>query len=331
MSVDLSLILPNECQSLDKREEARRYFESTIDRVTQYFHGRKQFVTNITIKEDKEDEWDAVEYSFEIPALNITALMHAGFWDIWPVARYSHYFQWHEKDINGQPSIWARDVCFNVAQAFGFDEAWICDEFHSWNGPNDYAHSFEEWKNYGNDVEDRTVYEFNQLNLDGLYVYAKEWPEYYSKYHDDFKECHAVVDTLNRKFPQYEFLAILVPLPHHALVAKGDDLYILDMKSGGLLTEFPIEDCHADFNGAGIQVFRTQYDARGNAMDFALESAFFNREGKRLTDYRVGDFSWAWDHSNRCPNSIFFQVIKDHATGKQFYTDGTPYADIEQS
>ena len=80
MSVDLSLIIPNKCRSLRDRDEAKQCFYDTIDHIIKYFHGRKQFVTNIYIKEeDDDDEFNLIEYSFEIPLLNITAYMHAGF------------------------------------------------------------------------------------------------------------------------------------------------------------------------------------------------------------------------------------------------------------
>ena len=38
-----------------------------------------------------------------------------------------------------------------------------------------------------------------------------------------------------------------------------------------MLTDFPIDNCRADFNGAGIQLFKGK------------ESAFFSRTGKQMT------------------------------------------------
>ena len=170
--------------------------------------------------------------------------------------------------------------------------------------------TFEDWKSYGSKSEDDIIHEFNVMDFTDFCPEEQKWPEYFSKYHDDYKECHAVWDALGLKFPQYEFLAKVIPLPNHYLVAQGDDLYILDIESGKLLIDFPIDNCHADFNGAGVQIFRGE------------KSAFFSIEGKQLTDFRVGKFSWKWA---TCPKHFLWQIITDEATGKMFLNDGTPY------
>ena len=62
MSVDLSLIIPNNCQSLRDTQNARKCFDDTIDSVIKHFHGRKQFVTEISIRSN-EDDPDDIEYN----------------------------------------------------------------------------------------------------------------------------------------------------------------------------------------------------------------------------------------------------------------------------
>lgn len=68
MSVDLSLIILNNCQSLRDTQNAKKCFDDTIDPVIKHFHGRKQFVTEISIRSN-EDDPDDIEYSFGIPFL----------------------------------------------------------------------------------------------------------------------------------------------------------------------------------------------------------------------------------------------------------------------
>lgn len=68
MSVDLSLIIPNNCQSLRDTQNAKKCFDDTIDSVIKHFHGRKQFVTDIIISTNEEDP-NYIKYSFEIPLL----------------------------------------------------------------------------------------------------------------------------------------------------------------------------------------------------------------------------------------------------------------------
>lgn len=308
MSVDLSLIIPNKCRSLRDTDNAKKCFDDTINYIVKHFHGRKQFVTEISIRSN-EDDPDDIEYSFEIPFLNITAYMHSGFWDIWPVARYSQYFFPFGTDMFGKPRTWPREVCFNTLLAFGCTEGWICDEFHSWNCKiDDIDSTFENWKTYGENDEDSVIHEFDIMQFADVDTEKGTWPDYARKYHDDYKECHDVFNAIRSHFPGYDILSIGGPLPNCVLAAKNEELFILNYETGSCLTGNSIDNCRTDFNGAGIQVFKKE------------ESAFFNMKGKQLTDFRVGDFSWEWDAN--CRNA-FRKIIIDKATGKKFLTDGT--------
>lgn len=208
MSVDLSLIIPNNCQSLRDTQNARKCFDDTIDSVIKHFHGRKQFVTEISIRSN-EDDPDDIEYSFGIPFLNITAYMHSGFWDIWPVAGYSQYFFPFNTDMFGKPRTWPREVCFNTLLAFGHTEGWICDEFHSWNCKlEDFGSTFEDWKAYGENDEDSIIHEFDIMRFADVDPKKGIWPDYDRKYHDSYKECHDVLNAIRSRFPEYDILSI---------------------------------------------------------------------------------------------------------------------------
>ena len=310
MSVDLSLIIPNKCRSLRDTDNAKKCFDDTINYIVKHFHGRKQFVTEISIRSN-EDDPDDIEYRFGIPFLNITAYMHSGFWDIWPVAGYSQYFFPFNTDMFGKPRTWPREVCFNTLLAFGHTEGWICDEFHSWNCKlEDFGSTFEDWKAYGENDEDSIIHEFDIMRFADVDPRKGIWPDYDRKYHDSYKEYHDVLNAIRSRFPEYDILSISNPLPDCALAAKNDELFILNYETGSCLTGNPIDNCRTDFNGAGIQVFKGE------------KSAFFNMEGKQMTDFRVGNFSWKWD--TRCIYT-FRQIIIDEATGRKFLSDGTSY------
>lgn len=237
--------------------------------------------------------------------------MHSGFWDIWPVAGYSQYFFPFNTDMFGKPRTWPREVCFNTLLAFGHTEGWICDEFHSWNcGLDDYDSTFEDWKAYGKNDEDSIIHEFDIMRFADVDPKKGIWPDYDQKYHDSYKECHDVLNAIRSRFPEYDILSISNPLPNCAFAAKNDELFILNYETGSCLTGTPIDNCRADFCGAGIQVFKGE------------KSAFFNMEGEQLTDFRVGNFSWKWD--TRCINALR-QIIIDEATGRKFLSDGTSY------
>lgn len=304
------MIIPNKCRSLRDTDNAKKCFDDTINYIVKHFHGRKQFVTEISIRSN-EDDPDDIEYSFGIPFLNITAYMHSGFWDIWPVAGYSQYFFPFNTDMFGKPRTWPREVCFNTLLAFGHTEGWICDEFHSWNCKlDDYDSTFEDWKAYGENDEDSIIHEFDIMRFADVDPQKGIWPDYDRKYHDSYKECHDVLNAIRSRFPEYDILSIGDPLPDCALAAKNDELFILNYKTGNCLTGSPIDNCRTDFNGAGIQVFKGE------------KSAFFNMEGKQMTDFRVGKFSWKWD--TRCIDA-FRRIIIDEATGRNFLSDGTSY------
>ena len=60
---------------------------------------------------------------------------------------------------------------------------------------------------------------------------------------------------------EYEILLIEYPLRDYGLVAKEDGLFFLNLRTGKMLTDFPIDNCRADFNGAGIQLFKGKESA----------------------------------------------------------------------
>lgn len=126
---------------------------------------------------------------------------------------------------------------------------------------------------------------------------------YHSKYHDNFKECHDLLALYERMYPDYKILAIGSPSYNFLLACKGKELYVLNAQTGESLTPFSIDCCHANFNGAGFTVSK------------GVEKAFFNMEGKQLTEFRQGDFSWRWLGD--------MQVIIDHASESVFLRDGT--------
>ena len=316
MSVNLSLILPNECYDIWDNALATKVFYKKIAEIAEYFGGRESFVEDICIHNSDSPEWgrfftssegpeDLLEYSFELPLIHATCLLRQGYWDIWIMSRYSTYFWPYSVDINGHIRSWPREDAFDVARIFGFSEGWICDEYHSWNSPldEDPNASFEKWCAYGDSIEDAQVYEFDLSIFKGR---MEQVLDYHRKYHDLFSECHALVAILEQKYPGYKILSLNRP-KNWVLAAKDKELYVLDPTTGESLTPFPIDCCHANFNGAGFSVSKGE------------ERAFFNRQGKQLTEFRKGGFRWSWAEGI----GLSTIVIKDEASGRLFLSDGT--------
>lgn len=316
MSVDLSLILPNECYDIWDNALATKVFYKKIEEIAEYFGGRKSFVENICIHNSDSPDWgrfrtssedpeDLLEYSFELPLIHATCFLRQGYWDIWIMSRYSTYFWPYSVDINGHIRLWPREDAFDVARIFGFSEGWICDEYHSCNSllDEDPNASFEKWCAYGDSIEDAQVHEFDLSILKGR---MEQVLDYHPKYHDLFRECHALVATLEQKYPDYKILSLDRP-KNWVLAAKGKELYVLDPTTGESLTPFPIDCCHANFNGAGFSVSKGE------------ERAFFNEHGKQLTEFRKGGFRWSWAEGL----GLSTIVIEDEASGRLFLSDGT--------
>ena len=312
MGVNLNLILPNDCHDIHDNTLATKVFNQAIQKITEYFGGRKGFVEDIFIHNSDSPDWesdekyqDREEYSFEFPLTNSTFCLRQGYWNIWMFSRYSHYFWPYSIDINGHIRFWPRDDTFETAQAFGYSEGWICDDEHSWNSvlDEDPEASFEKWLTYGENEEDAKVYEFDLSSFNGS---MENDYDYRSKYHDAFKECHALAATLARQHPDYRLLTLSSPTERFVLAEKDKDLYVLDLATSKTLTPFPIDCCHGKFNGAGFTLFKGE------------KQAFFNKEGKQLTDFREGGFSWKWSGVDQ--SRI---VLIDEASGRRFFEDGS--------
>ena len=325
MSVDLSLILPNECYDIWDNALATKVFYKKIEEIAEYFGGRESFVEDICIHNSDSPDWgrfrtssedpeDLLEYSFELPLIHATCLLRQGYWDIWIMSRYSTYFWPYSVEINGHIRSWPREDAFDVARIFGFSEGWVCDEYHSCNSPldEDPNASFEKWCAYGDSIEDAQVHEFDLSIFKGR---MEQVLDYHPKYHDLFRECHALVATLEQKYPDYKILSLGRPGRNWVLTAKGKELYVLDPTTGESLTPFPIDCCHANFNGAGFSVSKGE------------ERAFFNRQGKQLTEFRKGGFRWSWAEGL----GLSTIVIKDETSGRLFLNDGTEVPSDQQN
>ena len=325
MSVDLSLILPNERYDIWDNALATKVFYKKIEEIAEYFGGRESFVEDICIHNSDSPDWgrfrtssedpeDLLEYSFELPLIHATCLLRQGYWDIWIMSRYSTYFWPYSVDINGHIRSWPREDAFDVARIFGFSEGWVCDEYHSCNSPldEDPNASFEKWCAYGDSIEDAQVHEFDLSIFKGR---MEQVLDYHPKYHDLFRECHALVATLEQKYPDYKILSLGRPGRNWVLTAKGKELYVLDPTTGESLTPFPIDCCHANFNGAGFSVSKGE------------ERAFFNRQGKQLTEFRKGGFRWSWAEGL----GLSTIVIKDETSGRLFLNDGTEVPSDQQN
>lgn len=252
MGVDINLILPNDCKDIMDNEYALAFFKDALNRVTAFFGGRREFVTEITIYNSDSigwEEYDVPEYSFTIPLISATYYLKRGYWEVFTGDRYCFYFWPYPGDVdrNGNPYIGARYNCFNAARIMGFSEGWICDYFHSWNCPlGDVDSDFGDWLRYGEDEEDAIVHEYSMSIFGDEFG---EYNDYASKYHDTFKECFDLLESFERDYPEYRVLTIGCPDKEFTLVSDGNSIFMVDADTGMRLSDFPIEKYLSDPNG----------------------------------------------------------------------------------
>lgn len=226
MGVDISFIIPNKLRSKRNHKENVRYLDETIAQVKSYFRGKERFVTNRMVeREDMDyaneysDDEDTI-YSFEIPILDAELELRSGYWDVETYVHYCRYFLYRLDKI-GYKRVHLRETCFDIARILGYDEAWVCDEFHSWNCDlcDNMDATFNDWLKY-----DGAVNEYD-ISIAKSYD-EKGWPDYESKYHDVFKECKEQLNYYQKRFPTYEILT-LSSIGDYLLAAQGDNLYLI--------------------------------------------------------------------------------------------------------
>lgn len=308
MGVDISFIMPNGLRTKRNHEENVRSLDQTIKKVERYFRGKKHFVANRYVEKEESDskymsdEICDTEYSFSLPFfVDAKFDLHCGYWDIETFFHYCRYFLYN-LDNMGRKRVHQREVLFDIARILGYDEGWVCDEYHSWNSGLGEDDGFEEWKQYG-DEEDSTIYEYDlsiAKSFDEIQLLDEK-----SKYHDTFKECRELLAYYQNMFPQYEILTI-TDVFDCILVAQGYDIYLLNVKTGKLFVDYPIDGCGDCVNGGGIVIYKGK------------KCALFTCEGKQVTKFRNGGFNWEWK-SSRYDDII----ITDEATGRKYLSDGS--------
>lgn len=313
MGVDISFIIPNKMRSKRIHKDNVRCLDETIAQVKKYFRGRERFVTSrIVEREDSDskyvpkDDFDTI-YSFCVPYFDAEFELHCGYWDIETYYHYCRYFL-YTIDNTGQKCVILRNVFFDIARILGYDEGWVCDEYHSWNCGLEENDGFEEWLKYpkDGDKDESMVHEYD-ISIAKSYNEIQKL-DYKSKYHDTFKECRELFNHYQEVFPAYEIVTIS-QAGDYILAAQGDDLYLLNVNTGDRLTDFPIDGCDNTLNCGDFVVYKGK------------ESALFTKEGKQVTPFREGTFTWDWHHKRFQPCDDI--VITDEATGHKYLSDGS--------
>ena len=271
MSTCVDHILRHDFYDLDDKTAATAFLENAIQQVRERLRIKDDIKTEIIEYAGDEECPGYIDYSFRIPNFDADVQLGRGFWKVSQALNLSHLYH----RFNGVYSL--RYEIFDIARALGGDEAWHCSEYDS---PYAEEDRFDEWlesvhKRLGDICEfnEEQIDRFRENNKHGIYAEIV---------HDSFADCRTRLEELKIRFPEYTVLNLGRIAGKYIKLHKNDGCYLADAESGSILLDYPVDDILENICGAGMIV---QKDGR---------SAFFDVEGKRMSDFVEGIWKWKW-------------------------------------
>lgn len=272
MGVDITHIIRHDFRNVENKKTSEQFVIKTIDRLKK----------NLLIQGvDACFECESDE-NFRLPIYDVSFTLHNGFWQI---ESFYHYCQvvMHQGDY-----FWLRRLTFDIARALGQDKAWYAEEYYTWNGGvcDVPEATFEEWyedsiRKYGKQIP-----EFDQ---EAIIARGDEiYNEYEPIYHDSFKECKELFDKLQARLGDYRLLGLLRTGNGYLRCEKDGLLYLINEETLKPLFDEPIEGMLHSLNGP-------EFIIKKNGL-----SAVFDKDGKQLTDFVAGTFTWKYGSYDSC-------------------------------
>ncbi|MGI6242380.1 MAG: hypothetical protein ACOYJK_02400 [Prevotella sp.] len=101
-------------------------------------------------------------------------------------------------------------------------------------------------------------------------------------YHDSFKECKELFDSLQAKLGDYNLLGLYTIGNGYLRCEKNGLLFLINKKTLKPMFDKPIEGALRSLNGP-------EFIVKKNGL-----SAVFDMDGIQLTEFVKGDFDWKW-------------------------------------
>lgn len=274
MGVDISHIIKHDFHEVANKEAAIAFAKATIERLKK----------NLLLDNPDEDfelcnDGD-MGISFQLPVYDVEFNLHNGFW------RIESYFHYCQIVMHHGEYFWLRRLTFDIARALGQDEAWYAEEFYTWNSDlcEDPEIEFESWI-HGAELEYGDVIpEFDQQSI--MEQGDVHIPNYEPIYHDSFKECIDLYDSIQSQLPTSKLLGLQRTGLNMLRCEKNGQLFLIDENTLLPKSEEPIESMEHSLNGP-------EYIIHKNGL-----SAVFDAEGQQLTDFVIGRFEWRWENSS---------------------------------
>lgn len=276
MGVDISHIVRHNFRQVEDAQASLDFAKETIENLKE----------KLFIKEDFSLTQDSMytEYAetiFQVPLYDVEFTLHNGFWQI---ESYYHYCQivMHQGDY-----FWLRRMIFDIVNALGESEAWHAEEYHTWNreGGDNPEITFEQWTDYILKEMNGTIPEFNQREI--MAQGDVHIPNYESIYHDSFKECFEIFDTIQSRIQNYRLLGICRIGQNFLRCVKNNGLFLINEETLKPLFDKPIDSVQLSLNGP-------EFVVQNNGL-----SAVFDKDGTQLTEFVEGVFKY-----KRTPHQI---------------------------
>lgn len=313
MGVDVSHIVRHGFRHTYDVDASMDFVKQTIERL------RRNLLINCSA--DKFELCDEIfnnehEITFRLPFYDVGFTLRNGFWQI---ESYFHYCQivMHDGDNFG-----LRRMIFDISRAIGQLEAWHAEEYYTWNSnlwdknPNC---SFEEWLRNAEKEYGAPIPEFDQSAI--MAQGNVHISDYYSIYHDSFKECVELYDRVQSKIKDFRLLGIYLLGDRFYRCENNNQLFIIDSQTLEPLFDGSVDEIQCSLNRQEVVVVRNgksqlyvrksntykplfdepvdEIKCPPNRQDIIVVkngmSAVYDTEGVRLTNFERIDFEWDWD------------------------------------
>ena len=293
MSINVQAIIPYHFTELSDENKAVQEIEIIRKRIMDYLHisvGVDIIIDKYEYEEDEDQE--PTEYKIETSFFDFTIQLGNGFIMIDTVYKYSQYF------LKADDYSWLRSRFYDMVRILGSDYAIVGNESHGWNHEYKNNKSIYDYDFTFNDY----LTEFPLIPAIDESLFQKYDYNFYPKteeiYIDDFAQCKTWHKELSSRFHDYTILTTSPLCGDFIMALKNDVLKILNFKTGEELPCGNIDGVNADFCNAGLVISKDS------------KSAFFNNEGKQITQYLPKKYQCQWG-----PGGFCIQVIDVETKG----------------
>lgn len=298
MGVDATHIIPHGFHALNDKQASVAFVKQTIENLKAklYLYGFDAKFVPFVPPTDYEDD---MCISFDIPFYRVEMDLYDGFWLI------NSYYRYHQIVQHVEGKFFLREIIYDIVRALGTSEAWHASEYETENGgPMDTPEcTMDDWIAYVDQKFSGKVPEFSEAAV--LAQGDVMFPDYEQVYHDTFIECRNKFETLQLKLPEYTLLGLTYAGKRFLRCVKDNGLYLIDSSTFKPLLGHPVDAVDCPFNGAE---FLVSLDGR---------SAVFDGDGRRLTDYVIGEWKWKWCEID-IQHVSFRRVIFNETAGINF-------------